>query len=348
MSDIPPGRRAAIRLGGITLAGAAALAGVAGTAGAAPNPTGAGNQACTWAAQVLPTVPTTTGYAWGGVAGTDGDRTFAGNSNGHAVLWRDGRLIDLGVGEAADVNGGGDAVGYQFDSSAYSHAILFRAGTAIRLAEPANVHATRATGINEDGLIVGTGDINGDTMGTSHALVWSASTPGRVTDLGTLDGDEANATSLVGVNEDGTLIGNVVNQNTLALTAVTGTVTGGLRVLPGSTPGASTVASIVGRYSVGAQYNGGGNHAVRWRNGRAQLLPGDADAHGVNSQGTVVGQRADFSTGVVWTGVGDPVDLPIPAGDNSATATMITDHGTVGGEAFTAASELQPVLWSCH
>lgn len=345
MSDRPV-RRAAIRLGGITLVGAAALAGVAGTAAAAPNPSGAAHYACTWAPLVLPTVPTT-GYAYGAVSGTDGDRTFAGYSNGHAVLWRDGQLIDLGVGEAADVNGGGDAVGYQLDSSEFSHAILFRAGTAIRLAEPANVHATRATGINDDGLIVGTGDIPGETSGTTHALVWSASTPGRVTDLGTLDGDEANATSLVGVNEEGTLIGNVLNQNTFAMTAVSGTVRGGLQVLPGSTPGASTVASISGRYSAGAQYNGDGTHAVRWRNGRAQPLASDADAHGVNSQGTVVGRRSDLSTGVVWTGVGEPVDLPIPAGHHSATATVITDHGTVAGTSFTDASELQPVLWSC-
>jgi hypothetical protein len=58
-------------------------------------------------------------------------------------------------------------------------------------------------------------------------------------------------------------------------------------------------------------------------------------------------QRA-LSTGVVWTGVGDPVDLPIPAGDQYAMATVITDHGTVGGAAFTAGFELQPVLWSCR
>jgi uncharacterized membrane protein len=347
MSDIRPVRRAAIRLGGITLAGVAALAGWAGTAAAAPNPSGAGHQACTWAAQALPTV-STTGYSYSAVYGTDGDRTFAGVSNGHAALWRDGRLVDLGVGEAADVNGGGDAVGYQFDSSESSHAILFRAGTAIRLAEPANVHATRAIGINDDGLIVGSGDIPGETTGTRHALVWSAGTPGSVTDLGTLDGDEANATSLVGVNGDGTLIGNVLNVNTSASTAVTGTVRGGLRVLPGATPGASAVASIAGRYSVGAQPSSDGNYAVRWRNGRAQPLAGDAEAYGVNSQGTVVGRRADFSTGVVWTDLGDPVDLPIPAGDHSATATVITDQGTVGGGAVTAASELQPLLWSCR
>jgi probable HAF family extracellular repeat protein len=341
MSNMQLVRRAATRLAGITVAGAAALAGVAGTAAAAPKPANAGHHACTWAAQVLPTVPTSESYTWSAIYGTDGGQTFAGVSNGRAVLWRDGRLIDLGVGEAADVNRGGDAVGYQFDSGELSHATLYRAGTGIRLAEPANVNATRATGINDDGLIVGTGDIFGETTGTRHALVWSADTPGRVTDLGTLDGDEANATSLVGVNQDGTLIGNVFNETTWTSTAVTGTVRGGLQVLPGSTPGASAVASIAGRYSVGAQYIGDGYHAVRWRNGRAQVLPGDADADSVNSQGTVVGRRP--GTVVVWTDLGDPVDLP----GNSAGATVITDYGTVGGSSSDGLLGLQPVLWSC-
>ena len=346
MRDIRPAPRAAIRLCGITLAGAAALVGVAATAEAAPNPNNAGHLACTWAAQVLPTVPITD-FAFSAVGGTDGDETFAGFSNGHAVLWRDGRLIDLGAGSAADVNRAGDAVGAQVDSN--PHATLFRAGTAIRLAEPANASETWASGINDDGLIVGTGVIVRGTEGTPHALVWSARTPASVTDLGTLGGDEANGIRLIGVNERGTLIGNAFNPNIGTATAVIGTVRGGLRALSGSAPGASTTAvGITGRYIVGTQYLNGSAQPVRWVNGRAQVLPGDAEANGVNSWGTVVGRRSDASTAVIWTGVSDPVELPIPAGLQQPGATAITDRGTVAGFGFDNISTQQPVLWSCR
>ena len=196
MSTSRPARRTSTRLAGVALAGTAVLAGTAGTAvpaAAAPAPAAG----CRWTAQVLPTVPTTD-FAASTVRGTDGHRTYAGHSNGHAVLWRDGRLVDLGPGLAEDVNRRGAAVGFQQDDSFLSHATLFRGGAAIRLAEPAEADASRATGITDAGLIVGTADFFGETGGTSHAVVWSAGDPGRVTDLGTLGGDEANATSLVG------------------------------------------------------------------------------------------------------------------------------------------------------
>jgi uncharacterized membrane protein len=92
-----------------------------------------------------------------------------------------------------------------------------------------------------------------------------------------------------------------------------------------------------------------GHSAVRWVNGRAQVLAGDGEANGVNSQGTVVGRRSDLTTArMIWTGVADPVDLPISAGQTQAGATAITDEGTVGGFGFNQASELLPVLWSCR
>ena len=285
-----------------------------------------------------------TDFAASGVRGTDGDHTFAGYSNGRAVLWRDGRVIDLGVGVAEDVNGSGDAVGTQQDSNYVPHATLFRAGTAVRLAEPATAGETHANGINDAGLIVGSAGFPGPTGGTWHALVWSADTPGSVIDLGTLDGNEANGTRLVGVNEAGTLIGNAWDPNTSRQTAVIGTVHGGLRALRGSTRVAGTVATAI----AGIQYLPGGIQTVRWVNGRVQVLPGGAEANGVNSQGTVVGRRFDLITGLIWTGAADPVELPIPAGLTQAGAAAITDGGTVGGYGFNDRSEALPVLWSCR
>jgi uncharacterized membrane protein len=346
MREIHPVRQATIRLSGIALACVAGLAAVAGSAQAAP--ASAGHSACAWVVRTLPTVPTTD-YAFSSVRGTDGDDTFAGSSNGHAVLWRGGRLVDLGVGNAADVNRSGDAVGFQVDGNEFTHATLFRAGTATRLAEPANATLTRATGINDDGLIVGAAEFWGTVGGTTHAVVWSASTPRSVLDLGVLDGEEAKATSLDGVNQGGMFIGNVVDQNTLNLTAVIGTSRGGLRALPGSRRDADTVAkAIAGRYIAGIEYVDGSVQPVRWLNGRPEALASDGEATGVNSHGTVVGRRSDLTAALIWTGVADPVELPVPTGLTQAGATAITDSGTVAGFGFNDASEQLPVLWSCR
>jgi uncharacterized membrane protein len=339
-----PARGAAVRLGAITLVGAA-LAGAAGAAEAAPDSSGEGQRACTWTVRLLPTVPTTD-FAFSDVRGTDGHSTFAGFSNGHAVLWRDGRLIDLGRGGAEDVNRRGDAVGFQADSDHMTHATLFRGGAAIRLAEPAGALATRATGINDAGLIVGTVEFFGGTD-PQPTLVWSARTPGKVLDLGTLDGDEANATWLAGVNEQGTLIGNVVNQNMLTPMAVVGTVRGGLRALVGTTADAMTTANgISGRYIAGSEYLPGAGGPVRWVDGRAQILPGGGDARAVNNRGTVVGWRS--GNPLLWSGAADPVELPIPAGLRHAGAHAITERGTVAGASVKDSSETLPTLWSCH
>jgi len=85
----------------------------------------------------------------------------------HALLWQNGRLVDLG-------NLGG------------------KTGQAI---------GNLAFGINNRGQVVGVSDLPGDT--TSHAFLWTANTGMR--DLGTLPGDVASLA--ISINDPGMVVG---------------------------------------------------------------------------------------------------------------------------------------------
>jgi probable HAF family extracellular repeat protein len=69
------------------------------------------------------------------------------------------------------VNDSGDVVGYAGSPSIDSHAILWRDGEAIDLGVWPGGHYSVANGINNRGQIVGTGTVAGDNL--DHALMWT-------------------------------------------------------------------------------------------------------------------------------------------------------------------------------
>ena len=69
------------------------------------------------------------------------------------------------------VNDSGDVVGYAGSPNIDSHAILWRGGMAINLGVWPGGHYSVATGINNLGQIVGTGTVAGDNL--DHALLWT-------------------------------------------------------------------------------------------------------------------------------------------------------------------------------
>ena len=69
------------------------------------------------------------------------------------------------------VNDSGDVVGYAGSPSIDAHAILWRNGQAIDLGVWPGGHYSIANGINNLGQIVGTGTVAGDNL--DHALVWT-------------------------------------------------------------------------------------------------------------------------------------------------------------------------------
>jgi len=69
------------------------------------------------------------------------------------------------------VNDSGDVVGYAGSPNIDSHAVLWRNGMAIDLGVWPGGHYSVANGINNLGQIVGTGTIAGDNL--DHALMWT-------------------------------------------------------------------------------------------------------------------------------------------------------------------------------
>jgi probable HAF family extracellular repeat protein len=69
------------------------------------------------------------------------------------------------------VNDSGDVVGYAGSPNIDSHAVLWRSGIAIDLGVWPGGHYSVANGINNLGQIVGTGTVAGDNL--DHALIWT-------------------------------------------------------------------------------------------------------------------------------------------------------------------------------
>jgi uncharacterized membrane protein len=312
-----------------------------GTAAADPGPgaAAAASAACTWSAAALPQLP---GAFSGFVNGTDGHRTFAGQSGDRPVLWRNGRVVELGLsGSAQDVNRRGDAVG---ETAAFGHALLWRGTTQIALAEPEGFTSSTATAINDAGLIVGLGS---GPEGGAQGLVWRSDAPDRVR---VLAGPGGGAVFLADVNREGMIVGTEISGTSLQSTAVIGTVRSGLHPLPG-TPGAteSSAAAIVGDYVVGTDSSG----PVRWFRGRPEQLPGGGNPQAVNVHGLAAGYNGPPEIAYVWQH-GARVDLPGLVPDGFDGATAVTDGGQVAGFSSDGEQDEQhgiryePTVWTCH
>jgi probable HAF family extracellular repeat protein len=78
--------------------------------------------------------------------------------------------------QPAAVNDSGDVAGYAGSPSIDAHAVLWRNGRAIDLGVWPGGHYSVATGINNFGQIVGTGTVAGDNL--DHALMWTVEATG--------------------------------------------------------------------------------------------------------------------------------------------------------------------------
>lgn len=140
---------------------------------------------------------------WNGATATDLGSGFAyaindagqvaGSSGNQAILWNGTSATDLGYGAALAINSSGQVAG----ASGYQ-AVLWNGTTATYLDGLGGL-GSRATAINDAGLVVGYGWTVGNTA--THATIWNGAT---ITDLGTLGG---NSSVAYAINNAGQVVG---------------------------------------------------------------------------------------------------------------------------------------------
>ena len=143
------------------------------------------------------------------VAINDGGQ-IVGRCNGHAFLWQDGTMTDLGTlpgrraSSATAINERGRVVGTSQNGYETMHAFLWQNGTMTDLGTLGGA-SSEAVAVNVVDQVVGSAAIEATTEDgypILHAFVWQ---DGKMTDLGTLPG--GTSSSAVSVNDKGQIVG---------------------------------------------------------------------------------------------------------------------------------------------
>ena len=272
---------------------------------------------------------------------------------GHAFLWQNGRMVDLGVlpkyrrSAAVGINNGGQVIAASYNRYDFHHAFVWE-GEARRPLGPTlpGYRYVRALGMNDYGEVVGNAQTGTRDRGgalVARAFLW---VEGHTVGLGTLGGRYSHA---LAINNRGQVVGKAeLPRRTRA--GVRGThaflwqpdparETGTMRdlgVLPG---GLHSVAHHVNDRGdvVGFSESAGGSRAFAWSSRTERMrdlgtLPGDRAslARAANAQGLVVG----------YSDRGEP--LPGRGGDGKrAVLWRLADSG---GDAAATLQDLNGLL----
>lgn len=299
--------------------------------------------------------PTPEGEAYrvidlGTLNGSDSSEAFAvnerghaaGQSDGHATLWRNGRVIDLGVlpgglwSVATDLNDRDEVVGYG-SASGGTHAFLWKDGRMRDLGTLPGGTDSYAEGINNAGDVVGNSTAPSGPY-TRHAVRWHA---GRTIDLD----PEGQASFAKDITDDGWIVGHRFLPEDPMNARATAWWHGIPTTLVPDAPSYPAAADERHRVAL----NDSGGHASIWYRGATSPLPSDpalfAQVHDINNAGQVAGS-VDIEA-IVWRD-GRAVPLPrLPAG-GSAAAYGINDRGQLAGSSATApdGTRQHAVLWT--
>jgi probable HAF family extracellular repeat protein len=261
----------------------------------------------------------------------------------HAFLWRDGRLLDLGVlpdgtySVALGVNAAGVVVGYGDVGDGIRRAFRWTdAGLADLGLLPGGTYSV-ARGINNAGTSVGEADMDDAGRRRTRAVRFD----GTPLDLGIILGSATSAAAAV--NAAGAVVGSA---------RVHGAIYHAFRLVSpghyrdigalaeGSSDGYAINASgqVVGASAVGADIRA---FVSTYRNGRPTALPGlggpNSVAFGINAAGDIVGSADDANVAahaVRWRD-GQVLDLTtaLPADSrwHLTDAAAINDAGQIAG-----------------
>ncbi|GAA3453446.1 hypothetical protein [Dactylosporangium matsuzakiense] len=256
----------------------------------------------------------------------------------HAVLWRHGRVIDLGApgggnSYATAINDAGVVVGH---SDGLGATRWFN-GRATALGTLGGGY-TIATAVNNRGEIVGFSEVPG---GMQHAFLWRA---GIMSDLGAPSGGYTRA---LGINDVGQVVGESSSDGMNSVPVLWDR--GVMRVLDSRSGRALDVnnhGDVVGQYSAGFL------EAFLWQHGRITILALPAEpaptptfiVSAINDRGQVAG--AGRAHAAIWQ---DGVFTTLPDLAGGSSGTGINERGQIAGYAYTAqggSGNPTAVLWT--
>jgi probable HAF family extracellular repeat protein len=129
------------------------------------------------------------------------------------MLYDNGTWTDLGTlggsaSWASGINASGQVVGTARSASEENRAFIYSNGVMTDLGSLSVHGGAFANGINDSGQVVGNSDHDG--YGSEHAFVYSN---GKMSDLGTLPGEFNFASSALGINSSGQVVGGSNDTN---------------------------------------------------------------------------------------------------------------------------------------
>ena len=275
-------------------------------------------------------------------------------NRGHAFLWQNGVMTDLGISGddfscAQDINDNGQIVGdasmdtYMEFSRKIIHAFLWQNGVITDI--ESSEFGSFAKGINDRGQVVGESHYESG----ADAFLWQNGVITYIT-----YGEFERWTNATGINENGQVVGCNGSEygykdDGCAFLWQNGVMTD-LGTLGGSfsfAKGINDKGQVVG----GSKTDTGEYHAFLWQNGvmtdLGTLGGSYSYANGINENGQVVGE-SETGTGeyhaFLWQN-GVTTDLGTLGGSYS-NAYKINENGQIVGESSTGTGDTHATLWT--